>query len=253
MDRDTILELVTELAPPDLAASVVGVSPSLMESVGREVAVVLPGAYRGFLEVMGEDTRGFAAVAPTHSTRMSELLPLIPGPAERTRRYWRISIERNLMQQMPVDYYLDLSTSDGRDAEVVAFDYAPERDTDVGALLGLRFFELLRCRLFDQYVVVRPSTAVSLHVSRRSLGVRAQLRDIAVDVLAAEGLQAVARHAGRVDFFRRADDSVLVRQFERTDGLAVFLEMGDRERCVLLLEKLRDRFPADAVVRWPKR
>jgi hypothetical protein len=253
VDRDTILGLLAKVAPSQVVNGVVGVAPAIVGKMERELAVEFPRAYRAFLEAMGEETGGFALVAPTHSTRMSELLAAIGGPDDRPRRYWRISIERNLTQPMPVDFYLDLSTSNRLDAELVAFDYEPERSEDVGGPVGLTFYEQLRHRLFDQYLVVRPSFRVSLHAPERSSEAREQLRQATVHVLIAEGLEPFAPHAGRVDFFRRSDASVLLRQFDRTASIAVFIDTPTQEATVLLLEKIRDRFPDDAVVRWTRR
>ena len=253
IDRETLVQQLADVGPDDVAQALVGVPLHTIETIERALRITFPGIYRAFLEAMGEDTGPFNAVGASHSTRMSELLAVVPGPQERTSRYWRISIERHLMQDQAVDYYLDLSKSDGADAELVAFEHPPDSPLEIGTSLGLTFYEHLRVRMFHQYVTAHPSAHYSVHVSRRTPDELAALQQTARDVLLAGGFTELHPYPGRVAFFRKEAYAVAVRQFEQTQAIAAFIEGSTPLRALEVSERLRDYFPDDARTRRTKR
>ena len=253
MESETILALLAEVAPAEIVDAVIGVAPETIAAVEGALGIAFPSTYRAFLEAMGEHTGGFAAAGRTRSTRMSELLAVVPGPDERTPRYWRFAIERNLRQPLALDHYLDLPTNDSIDVDIVAFDEEPRTADDAGAPVGLTFYENLRERMFNQFCLPPSATSASVHVSGVTPQIRAQHRQSLVDALTAEGFAPFAPAPGRLDLFRRDADAAAVRTFDDAGSVAVFADVCEPDRCVLLVEKLRDRLPDDAQVRWRHR
>lgn len=233
------------MAAPEAAARASGVEPRTLELLEGELGLRFPAGYREFLRTMGQDTGGFAAMDPTHVTSLGELLAELPGPDERTARYWRVSIERQLVKAFTVDFYLDLSTSDGDDAELVTFSCPPDDPAEEGDRVGLTFSEQLRHRLFQQYVAVRPETACWLYAPRVPPGELAAVRQRLHAALAAEALGPFAPAPGRLALYRGAGHAVSVRWFDELGGLGVGLEAPTLAQSLLLAEKLRDRMPED--------
>lgn len=250
--KTNLLSLLHQVAP-EVADEVVGVGSATIDALEAELGIKFPAIYRAFLEAMGQETAGFAAMDPTHTTCFGELLAELPGPEERTKRYWRVSIERQMVKQTVVDIHLDLSTSDGTDAELVTFDFPPDDPSEIGDPLGLTFFEQLRSRMFLQYVATRFREHYWVYAPSVPRDLIGELTQRVRGVLEAEGLEEFARYPGRIACFRRDGYAAILRQFDETGGLGLRVEAPGPREAALLAEKVRDRLPDNATTKAPKR
>lgn len=239
-----VFELM-QAAAPDVAAAMKGVPEDELLAVEEGLGVHFPAAYRSYMRCMGESTASFSFGTSTQTTRLLDLLAELEPPEQRVSRYWRVSVERDLYQPVPVDYYLDLATSDGEDADLVGFCDPPENAQEEPFDDRESFFDYVRIRVFYQLVCpIEREYWGSISVRR---GADIQQVDAAVRrVLEHEGFAEFAPYRHERALFSRGDCCVSIRHKRDRSISSSFISVSatTREQAGLLVEKLRDHIPA---------
>jgi hypothetical protein len=238
---------------PAFAASVEGVSREDVAELERGLSIALPRGYVDFLTSMGRDSDGFYPFTPLQTHEFDELLEDLPPRNYRADHLFKVSLASDPEEVSPLDYFLDLTRSDGDDAPLVMAGHDGTIRSDGILEIGLTFGEHITARLFTFLELHRRPENASVVVG----GVerqQAQLRrNDAIQLLQRSKLTPALPPLPRVVCLTAPTLSALVSIDEYTRTLAIELGADDRSVLVAMVDGVLAGLPGATLLEPPHR
>jgi hypothetical protein len=247
-----------EQREPGFAAKIRGADARSVELLEERCSSRLPGVYREFLGLMGEDTGGLD-VLPGYVYRASDLLTYHPSPDTEfsydPSHYHKIAICCDQERESFLDFFLDLKLGDKEDAPVVTFedesgDPVWERSEPSDPIKTGRWFgDVLQLGALNAYEFNRRKHRARLSVtSRLTPENKAVWREQGTwwsevcGFLAAWGLPQPLR--GRAFWCGSGAGTIVIaeRLFHGAFPIVLNLASDDRSELLRREEQIRDRF-----------
>jgi hypothetical protein len=238
---------------PTFAASLEGVSREDVAELELGLSIVLPRGYVDFLTSMGRSSDGFHPFTPLQNHEFDELLDDLPPRNYDADRLFKVSLASDPEEVSPLDYFLDLTRSDGDDAPLVMAPHDGPIQSDSILEIGLTFGEHIMARLFTFLELHRRPENASVVVGgleRRQAQLR---RNESLQLLQRIALTPALPPLPRVVCLTSATVSALVNIDEYTRTLEIELGADDRSALVAVVDGVSSRLSGATLLEPPHR